>query len=257
MMTENEFNALAESARQYKYSSMSYIDFGDCKNARILRHCSDLILLQDESTAPSMLYFATDNFSLVLDAIVKIPGELKIHFVPREFAKPLENLGFAEWGEYFDFFNTNLSGTVTNSTAAAFLKQSECEAAAEISQKCRLQSRGFEGETAEWFAQWLTENSVIIQREGSKIVGFCCVSIYNEGTTLWIREIAVDPAYQGMGFGKKLMAQAIAYGIENGASKGFLHADVLNKNAIVLYEKYNFHSKYEGGELQMIRRKPQ
>lgn len=134
-----------------------------------------------------------------------------------------------------------------------YLSENECEMASILSQKCKLQSRGFEGETKAWFKGWLTENNVIIRRKDSAIAGFCCVSIYNEGTTLWIREIAVDPAYQGMGFGKQLMEQAIRYGVENGAVKGFLAADVLNKNAIGLYEKHGFHVKGTDSELQMVR----
>jgi len=40
-----------------------------------------------------------------------------------------------------------------------------------------------------------------------------------------------------------LMEHAIRYGVANGAVKGFLAADVHNKNAIGLYEKYGFHAK--------------
>jgi len=85
------------------------------------------------------------------------------------------------------------------------------------------------------------------------IAGFCSVSIYGEGTTLWIRMLGVDPKYQGQGIGKKLMEQAIKYGIQNGAEKGFLAADLLNANAIGLYKKYDFHAKDAEGELQMVK----
>jgi len=257
MINENNFNALTERARKHKYSSMNYLDFEDCKHACILHDCSELILLQDKSKIPAMLYFATDNLQLVIDAIAQIPGELKIHFVPRELAPQLERLGFVEWAEFADFWNRNLSATAVSpedTGTIEYLQQSECEEAVKIMQKCRLQSRGFEGGTAEWYADWLNENKIIIQRKNSKIVGLCCISIYDEGTTLWIKELAVDPAHQGMGFGKKLVEQAIIYGIQNGAVKGFLSTDLLNKNAIGLYEKYNFHSKYEDSELQMIRK---
>jgi len=134
-----------------------------------------------------------------------------------------------------------------------YLVRHECDDVAALSQKCKLQSRGFEGETVEWFAEWLLENKIIVLRAHSMIVGFCCVSIYNEGTTLWIRKIAVDPEHQGMGLGKKLMEQAICYGVEHGATRGFLAADILNKNAIGLFNKYNFLAKDSDSELQMIR----
>ncbi|MCL2373528.1 MAG: GNAT family N-acetyltransferase, partial [Defluviitaleaceae bacterium] len=63
----------------------------------------------------------------------------------------------------------------------------------------------------------------------------------------------VDPEHQGMGLGKKLMEQAICYGVEHGATRGFLAADILNKNAIGLFNKYNFLAKDSDSELQMIR----
>ena len=255
MITQSLFNELVEKARKCKYSSMHYTDYDGCKNAEILHNSSELTLLQDKSQTPALLHFATDNYQLVLDALSKIQGELKLYFVPKEYKKQLENIGFTEWGEYVDFWNADLKNTkisVNDISEIDYLKPEEYKEAAEIPKKCMLQSRGFEGAPAEWYKEWLEENKIIVQRENGKIVGICCVTIYNEGTTVWVRELAVDPAYQGRGYGKKLIEQTIAYGIESGAVKGFLLADVLNKNAIGLYEKYNFNAKDDDSELQMI-----
>ena len=235
---------------------MNYIDYDDCKNSDILFDCDDLILLYDNSKAPAMLFFAADDFEALIKIIADISGKQRLHFVPREFATQLNNLGFVEWGEYIDFWNIDLINTAARFAAVGkteFLSKDECEQASIVSRKCKLQSRGFEGESAEWFSEWLNENKVIVSRIDSKVAGFCCVSIYNEGTTLWIREIAVDPEHQGKGSGKKMIEQAIKYGIENGAVKGFLAADILNKNAINLYNKYDFHAKNTDSELQMIK----
>jgi len=49
------------------------------------------------------------------------------------------------------------------------------------------------------------------------------------------------------------MEQAIKYGVENGAVKGFLAADILNENAIILYNKYGFYANDVEGELQMVK----
>ena len=77
-------------------------------------------------------------------------------------------------------------------------------------------------------------------KDGAVLIGYCSVSIYNNGGIVWIRRIAVKPEYQGKGYGKTLMEQAIVYGVNKGAKRGFLAADVLNANAIALYKKYGF-----------------
>jgi len=204
-----------------------------------------------------MLFYATNDFEAVIRAITELPSnELRLHFVPHEYAARLRTLGFYEWGEYVDFWNDNLETTssyLDNIREPEFLAREDSEEVSLLSQRCRLQSRGFEGESMEWFMEWLDENKVIIWRKDEVIVGFCCVSIYDDSTKLWIREIAVDPAFQGKGFGKRLMEQAILYGVNNGAVKGFLAADILNENAIRLYNKYDFHIKGTDSELQMIR----
>ncbi|MFT4147076.1 MAG: GNAT family N-acetyltransferase [Mobilitalea sp.] len=257
MLRETEFEEIYDKLQNYKYTSLQYTDYEDCQDAIILCNNDELILLQDKTKEPAMIYFAVTDFTLLIDKLNGISGSLRLHFVPREFAADLVKLGFIEWAEFADYFNFNLTDTASickNTENPEFLTQDECKEASLVSKKCALQSRGFEGETEEWFADWICENKVLIYRENNSIAGFCCVSIYNEGTTLWVREVAVDPAYQGTGIGKKLMEQAIIYGVTNGAVKGFLMADVLNKNAIGLYEKYGFTGKDAAGELQMIRR---
>lgn len=256
MICEDFFHVITEKAKEYKYSSLNHLEFDECKNAEILYDRDDLILMQDNNKTSAILYFATNDFEALIKLIADISGAQRLHFVPRDFVAQLNEIGFVEWGEYVDFFNTDLSKTITQFDCVDeidYLSVDDCEEASIVSKSCKLQSRGFEGESTEWFAQWLNENNVIIQRRDSVIAGYCCVSIYNEGTTLWIREIAVDPKYQGTGLGKKLMEQAIKYGIENGAVKGFLAADILNENAISLYNKYDFYAKDTKGELQMIK----
>ena len=257
MICENIFNELMERAKGYTYSSMNYLEFDECKNAEILADDDGLILLQDKSKIPMMIYFATDNFEKIVKIIAKMSGHMRLHFVPKEYVKDLQELGFAEWGEYADFWNTDLVRTAEKFGALAelnYLSLAECGAASVVTTSCMLQSRGFEGALPEFYEEWLNKgNHVIIQRVGSVIAGVCCVTIYDNGTTLHIREIAVGPKYQGRGLGKKLMEQGIKYGVENGAVKGFLLADVLNENAIDLYRKYDFYLKDGETELQMLR----
>ena len=257
MIGQEVFNKMIQGAKCCKYSSMSYIEFDDCVNADILYNRDGFYILHDGSKSPEMLYFAADDFNDVIRVIKELTShELRLHFVPREYAVQLEELGFYEWGEYVDYWNDSLVDTLTRFHSISepeYLTIGECEEASLLSRRCRLQSRGFEGESTEWFIEWVNENKVIIQRKDLELAGFCCVSIYNEGTVLWIRELAVDPAFQRTGVGKRLMEQAIKYGVDNGAKKGFLAADILNENAIGLYRKYDFQRKGTDSELQMIR----
>jgi len=256
MISKDIFNAITKKASSYKYSSMTYLDFDDCKNSEIVHNGNDTILMQDSCKTPTMLHFATNNFASLIKIIANIPGKLRMHFVPREFAAQLSNIGFTEWAEFADFWNPDIAKTASSYDAASeieYLNLNGCEEAYTVSKQCELQSRGFEGQTAEYFAKWLDENCVIIQRIGTAIAGYCCVSIINDGTTLWIKDVGVAPKHQGKGFGKKLIEQAITYGVENGAIKGFLAADLLNTNAIGLYNKYGFFIKESESELQMIR----
>jgi len=265
MIIKDFFDAIVVRAKGCRYSSMNYLEYDDCKNAVVVRDDADLILLRELDdgsvpvSAPAMLHFAANDFARLIDAIAEMSGDLRLHFVPREHAAGLAAMGFIEWGEFTDFFNTDLAATAarlvsTTAPTAEYLVVEDSAEAAALSQRCRLQSRGFEGETAEWFADWLKDNKVIIVRQDGVIAGFCCITIYDSGKTLWIREMAVDPLYQGRGLGKLMLEQAIMYGVQNGAVKGFLAADLLNHNAIGLYNKYDFIARNTAdSELQMIR----
>jgi len=243
--------------KNFKYSSMNYIDIDDIKDAEILYDSDDLVLLLDKSKELAMLHFATNDFSPVVKAIANIPDNLRLHFVPREYAAELSDLGFTEYAEWADFWNYDIAKTasrISGGSQPKFLTKSECEEVAAVSRQCEYQSRGFEAIPSEDFMELLNDgNKVIIYQNDSVIAGFCCVPIYNENTTLWIKAIAVDPEYQGQGIGKKLMGQAIKYGSQSGASKGFLASDLLNTNAHSLFMKFGFHPKETDTELQMIR----
>jgi len=264
VIDKNIFEKMMEKAVGRRYTSMNYIGFEDCENAKILRNDDQdqLILLWDDSKTPAMLYFATDDFGLVMTEITNIQGSLRLHFVPREFAEQLTALGFIEWAEMVDFWNYDIAKTVKElddldkldtQDTPEFLIANEAEQVAVVSKKCELQSRGFEGLDLEKVLEWLDEGDVIIQRKDGTIAGFCAVSIYDKGTTLWLRAIAVDPDHQGCGIGKALVRQAIRYGSQKGATKAFLAADALNINAIGLYNKYGFFAKESEKELQMVK----
>jgi len=256
-MIRDFFDALMTKASECKYSSMNYISFEDCENAEVLANDDGLILLIDKTKSPAMLHYATDDFELLLGKIAGISVGMRIHFVPRQFAPRLAELGFKEWAEYVDFWNYDLAkmaGQLETDDVAEFLQESDCEEAAAVSHRCELQSRGFEGVSGEHLAEHLQDGGkVLIHRESSQIISFCMVSIINNGTTVWIKVLATCPAYQGRGFGQKILRQSLAYGLQNGTTKSFLATDLLNDNAIGMYKKHGFNPKESETELQMIR----
>jgi len=262
MITEAEFKILSENAKKFKYSRFEYWEYSDeiaCAN--IIRNDDKLILVSreiDEIDKITDIYFAADNAANVTDALEDVKEDIQIGFVPSDLVEVFEEAGFIVWSEWIDFFNNDINNTPTefkDYDAIQFLKPDEnfdvyikdmTTIGADL-------SRGFTEEKGEWFIEWARDNDIIIIKDGDSLAGICCVSVYDNGNTVWIRRIAVKAEYQGMGFGKKLMEQALAYGINKGAKRAFLAADTLNVNAIALYKKCGFIPQGDRGEITIKR----
>lgn len=80
---------------------------------------------------------------------------------------------------------------------------SEFASDCELKRSCSGYSSGFAGQSDEIIGEWYkTENArLLVVEENDTIVGLCFVMIYGfdseNGTVLWIRELTVDPRYQG------------------------------------------------------------
>lgn len=186
MICKDLFEILFEKAKGFKYSSMNYIDFDECENAEVFCNCDDLILIRGRDKTPNMVYFAVNDFEVLIKKIAEMPGGLRLHFVPREFAAQLNKIGFAEWAEFMDLWNTDLAKTASLFEArleTEYLSQGqdECDKAAEVTKKCELQSRGFESMSAKHILEHLDDGKIIVCRKDSEIAGLCSVSIYNNG----------------------------------------------------------------------------
>lgn len=188
--------------------------------------------------------------------------------IPDEWKKQFYSHGFIDYAQYNDYWIENLTLAGDKYNNYEYLKLEDCAAASQITILCRGKSRGFEGETPDWFASWLRgeetgqidcgcqNNAVLIHKINSSIIGICCTAIYahdsEKGAVVWVRELAVHPDFQGNGIGQNLLNQTLQYGYEHGAKRAFLHADTLNFAAIHIYAKAGFQPRDGQGQLDMI-----
>jgi ribosomal protein S18 acetylase RimI-like enzyme len=257
VITEAAFAGYQEQAAQSKHSSLRYAEYEDCRMSDEVYADAETLILCDFHQTPVKLDFTANDFWLVISQASRIENPLRINFVPYDFRQELLGNGFEVWAEFVDYFNLNLQENSAKRVAPEepdCMKQTESEEVSRLSRRCAGQSRGFFGNDAAHYSKWTEDgNHILLIRDQGQIAGYCCVSVYAEGTTLWVREIAVDPDFQGRGYGRKLMEQAIGYGVAKGAVKGFLAVDTTNHRAISLYERFGFTRRNQEGELQMIR----
>ena len=254
MITDVEFKTIKENAKKFKYSNLD--SYGELIDVDIICDDDKLILLSNEWDGKTHIYYAANNADDINNFIKDIKNKIEISFVSLDFVEALESIGFAVWCNWVDFFNNDIANTpivFKDYNAIQFLKSDEQFYIKEAASAGADLSRGFTAEKEEWFVDWLKDNDIIIVKDENILVGICCVSIYDmdSGKTVWIRRIAVKSEYQGRGYGKTLMEQAIVYGINKGAKRGFLAADTLNTNAAALYKKCGFMPQSDSGEIVM------
>jgi GNAT superfamily N-acetyltransferase len=246
----DEIMTIAESC---PFSSMTYLDYEDIENSVVLVKNNDLVVLQNNL---SEIIFATKSIEQLCDFLKDNNLNGLIKFIPMENISTFEEIGFRINCIFSDFVNpdiTKLNSLFNQDEHINYANLEHADNLAHISQLCKGQSRGFNGETAEWFNEWMLENTVIIKTVNSEPIGFCCVSIYNEGTTLWVRELAVSPKFQGQRYARALLAASLQFGIQKGAKNSFLAVDIENHNAIHLYKQFGFVQRENEFEVQMVR----
>lgn len=251
-MTKTQFEQIKAYSEKVQYSSLTYTDYEDLKNAKVLCHTNTLCVMLNTDGVQPVIEYATDSFEALITFLLTNDYKGSIHFVPQSGVNDLKRAGFKILSEYADFFTTDFNIS-SYDKALNYAKKENAADLEAISQACLGLSRGFFGEKKAWFEEWLEENDILLLYDADVLIGFCCVAIYNEGTTLWIREVCVLPTEQGKGHGHQLMKMAMTYGQHKKAYKGFLAVDVENYNAIKLYSHYGFKRKEDLTEIQMIR----
>lgn len=255
-MELNQYEAMISFATGCKYSSLNYIDYEDVQTAEVICYDESLLLLYMRSENFNEIHYATNDLEELLKWIKAKNLIGLVKFIPFDKIAQFELNDFKIHCAFQDFLLKDLkqvSKLLENEFEIQFATVNEAKSISEISQKCAGLSRGFFGETEEWIKDWISENKIIVKYNDCEMVGFCCVSIYAEGSTLWIRELAVHPDFQGKGFGKDLLEMSLKYGIQNGAQKSFLAVDIENKRAIQLYKYFGYEAKENEIEVQMVK----
>lgn len=256
--------------KKYKYTSLEYIDEEDIKDAKVIHQDENSVFLYKEMEDKVELFWGADSKEGFIQGLNcfedlieenKISGK-KIHikFIPEEFISYLEKKDFRVIAEFVDFWNRDIE-TISidgyDTSNIRRLKEGEYGIAGQITRNCTGYSREFTGEDDEWIKEWNESNNscIFIAEKEGKMTGICCVNLYgfesDKGIVLWIREVAVDPQYQGQGIGRSLLTYAIKWGRESGAKRSFLACDVENYRGIKLYESLGYIRAEGRGEIRM------
>ena len=81
--------------------------------------------------------------------------------------------------------------------------------------------------------------TIFVARRGESVVGVCAVIPTGPGT-FELAKMAVDPAAQGRGIGRKLGEAAIAWAVRRGAAKIWLESNRRLETALRLYRRLGF-----------------
>ena len=267
-MNKVEFDKIKDDAKKFKYSAFEYTDYDDVKNYELQFDKKEVVLLFGYNREAKIYEYiwAANHADILIDSL-KHKEEYILSFIPKEWIINLENAGLRIRNAWHDYYLDDLDKKDIKTTSAYnFLKSTETDEASNITLQCKDLSRGFTGQTPEWFNEWLNEKdikytAVLVERTSDtsddKISGLVCVGLYghesDSGPITWIREAAVSPEHQKKGIGRKLITQALKYGIEKGAKKAFLAVDEDNKNAIRLYTSLGFKPGSDDSEITMIK----
>jgi len=258
---------LLKKCRKMSHTSLEYVDEEDLEDISCFHESDTCSIYYREEGERIHVYWGTDSETELIEGIKSLMdrnmGEnLYIEFVPDSLVNSLKGIGFELYSEFADFWNPELAEkTEKTDNSRNILREAqaaEFHLLAEITQKCKGQSRGFDGETVESIEEWLNtdKSTVLVAEHEGFVIGVALVSLYGfnsvKGTVLWIRLLAVTPEYQRRGIGMKLLSFAMDWGVKSGAVRAFLHADIHNDNAIKLYREKGFEMNGETTQVNMM-----
>ena len=259
-----EFDRIKDHAADFAHSAFRYAEYEELTDYQLVMESDELIFLRGHNNQyHTDQYLWAANSVDTLAAALPADGPYLLTFIPPAWVPALEAAGLTIRNVWHDYFRPDLDDIREDPEIECdILSPDEAEAASEITLQCRGQSRGFTGQTPEWFRQWLFENDDVKHPAilgwhlpDGELVGVLYTGLYGEaqegGPIVWIREVAVKPSQQGKGIGRRLVTQALQYGKHHGARKAFLAVDEENIGAIRLYESLGFVASEEAGEINM------
>lgn len=86
---------------------------------------------------------------------------------------------------------------------------------------------------------WFNPDDVLLAWDGETLVGFCWLKV--EGAEGEFYVVGVDPAAQGQGWGRRLVAAGMARLASRGIRHAHLYVEADNAPALRLYREFGFH----------------
>lgn len=268
-MTESEFIKIKEKVEVFEHTSMEYIEHNDIPEYKLLISNEKLILILGYNTEGKYYeyHWAANEPETLLEHL-DCKETYVITFIPQDWVQRLEAAGIQVRSAWHDYFLKELDSIDSRIYEnGELLTMHECKDASDVTQSCVGVSRGFTGQTAKWFEDWISSTNpaanntavFVTRTPEEKIIGIVCTGTYahdsEKGPIVWIREAAVNPAYQNKGIARKLILQALSYGKHHGAKRAFLAVDENNTNAIHLYTSLGFLPSASQSQIDMIKYK--
>ncbi len=268
MIDREKFDVIKGKLRDFKYHSLEYIEYESIADYNIIKDDEEGLILfgRQAEIGKYEVHWAVNQVEILIEQVRKLGKDILVTFLPLEWRDYLVNEGFYEYGFLREYWIEQIDKVDTGGIQIKYLGENREKEASKVTYSCRWQSREFRGESEEWIKQWLngtctdavscSKTNILIHEEAGILAGIVCVAIYGgnsvRGKVVWVRELAVNPKFQGRGIGQNLILQALAYGKEQGAVRSFLMADELNEPAKHVYEKTGYVGSETEIQLDMI-----
>jgi len=262
-MRKSDFERIKKASELFQFTSLEHSEYNDIVDYKLLQKDDKGIFMVGWNKEKQLdeIHWAANHVENLKTHITEASKPLVITFIPEEWMESLKKDGFEIFGIWNDYFKESIVRAESLPNYET-LSEDDAEEISQVTLSCRGASRGFTGQSVSFCRDWIIEHSksndsiqntaIIGYKDEEKLVGCVFVAVYGVKKTLWIREIAVSPAYQGRGIGRHLLRQAFAYGLEWGARRSFLAADEYNENAIHLYQSLGYVGNPKDRQIDMI-----